>query len=226
MAPPMQSQIPQRRTTVSSPAIEARSPSPLALVAVAFGAAGFAFGAYFYIVPFQRKSAQVERLTRELAARPSARTGKVDLQSQDAAAREQSEMKVLQEQIGRELASVSPTITIGAHRMRVRLGDDLFDARGPYLTKTGQEAIQALGQLLGARAHRVVIAAPMGGANVPRWIRGQLPTPADLSGARAGNALKAAVKGGVRAEVVLAVIGTLAVEEPDAAPTLDFEIEP
>jgi hypothetical protein len=72
----------------------------------------------------------------------------------------------------------------------------------------------------------VLIAAPMGAASVPRWIRAQLPTPADLAAVRAGNALKAAVKGGMRAETVLAVIGSLTTDQPEATPTLDFEIEP
>jgi hypothetical protein len=133
-------------------------------------------------------------------------------------------------QIAEQLGAVAPAISLGPHRMLVRFTEEkLFDARGPYLTRAGQEAIQTLGQLLGVQVHRVVIAAPMGGAVPPRWIRPQLPTPADLSAARAGNALKAVVKGGVRAETVLAVIGTFAADSPDspdAIPSLDFEIEP
>jgi hypothetical protein len=60
---------------------------------------------------------------------------------------------------------------------------------------------------------------------VPRWIRPQYPTPGDLSAARTGNALRALVKGGVHTEVVLAVIGSLAPEDPDTPATLDFELE-
>lgn len=216
-----------RRHTASVP-VRLAPPASLATVAaLAFGAAGFGFGAFFYLVPFHRKAAQVERLTKELAQRPPANHRRVDLEAQNAAARAQAQMKALETKISEQLASAAPGITVGPQRMLVRFPDEkLFDARGPYLSKAGQETIQTLGQLLGAEVRRVVIAAPMGNATVPRWIRAQLPTPADLAAARAGTALKALVKGGVHAETVLAVIGTFTVQSPDAPPTLDFEIEP
>jgi flagellar motor protein MotB len=219
-------QSPSRRNTLSAPVSGGPGVSLLAAAALAFGAAGLGFGAFFYLVPYHRKIAQLDRLGKELAARPANRPH-VDVQGQDAGARAQSQMKALQTKIADQLAGAAPTVTPGAHRMLVRFSEEkLFDARGPYLTKAGQETIQTLGQLLGAQVHRVVIAAPMGGATVPRWIRAQLPTPADLSAARAGNALKAVVKGGVRAETVLAVIGTFTADQPDGTPTLDLEIEP
>jgi hypothetical protein len=215
-----------RRPTASVP-IDGPGISLLAMAALAVGAAGFGFGAFFYLVPYHRKAAQLDRANKELATRPPANRSHVDVQAQDAAARTQGQLKALQVRVADQLGAAAPAITIGPHRMLVRFSEEkLFDARGPYLTRAGQEALQTLGQLLGAQVHRVVIAAPMGGANVPRWIRAQLPTPADLAAARAGNALKAAVKGGVRAETVLAVIGSLTADQPDATPTLDFEIEP
>jgi len=102
--------------------------------------------------------------------------------------------------------------------------EKIFEARGPWLSRPGQESVQALGQLLADRAQRVVIAAPMGAGTVPRWVREQLPTPADLSAARAGNALKTLVKGGARARSVLAVVGALAPEQ-GGVPALELEIE-
>jgi hypothetical protein len=225
LVPPMEPS--PRRNTVSAPVSLASGVSPVSTVALALGVAGVAFGAFFYLVPFHHKAAQVDKLTRELASRPPANRPHVDVQGQDAAAREQSQMKALEEKIAEQLAAAAPAVSIGPHRMLVRFSEEkLFDARGPYLSKAGQEAIQTLGQLLGAQVHRVIIAAPMGGANVPRWIRSQLPTPADLSAARTGNALKAAVKGGARADTMLAVIGSLTMDRPDATPSLDFEIEP
>jgi hypothetical protein len=135
-------------------------------------------------------------------------------------------MKAVKARIDERLAGAGADVTIGAHRMLVRFAEDkIFNARGPWLSKSGQEAVESLGQLLGSRPRRVVIAAPMGGATVPRWIRAQLPTPADLSASRVGNVLRAVVKGGVRSETVLAVIGTLASDAPGVLPTLDFEIE-
>jgi flagellar motor protein MotB len=199
----------------------------LALVAaLAFGAAGFGFGTYFYAVPFHRNAAQLDRAQKELRARGDGAHPRVDLQSEDPAAHVVAQMKALQTQIEEKLAAAYPAVTLTATRMLVRFPEEkLFEARGPFLSKPGQESVQALGQLLADRAHRVVIAAPMGSGTVPRWVREQLPTPADLSAARAGNALRALVKGGVRAPSVLAVIGSLAPDE-GGPPVLEFEIEP
>jgi hypothetical protein len=202
--------------------------STLALVALAVGAAGFGFGAYFYAVPYHRKAAQLEQVSRELRTRTEAASRhRMDVQGEDVAARILAEMKALQAQIDQRLGSAGASVTLGPRRMLLRFPEEkVFESRGPWLSKPGQEALQTLAQLLGTRTHRLVIAAPMGSATVPRWIRGQLPTPADLSAARAGNALKAVVKGGVRAETVLAVIGTLTTDAAAAPATLDFEIEP
>jgi hypothetical protein len=204
----------------------ASPPSPLLIAALAFGAMGFGFGAYFYLVPFHRKAAQLESVSKELRARTEAARRRMDVQGEDAAARELATMRALQTQIDQSLATAGASVSIDKHRMVVQFPEDkVFDSRGPSLTRAGQETVQALGQLLGSRVRRVVIAAPMGKAAVPRWVRPQLPTPADLAAARTGNALKTLVKGGVRAETVLAVIGTV-VPDSDAPPSLDFEIEP
>jgi hypothetical protein len=221
-------QSPPRRPTVSAPVDDPLGPSALLVTALAFGVAGFSFGAYFYAVPFHRKAAQLEKVTRELAAKNQGNGHRgVDVQGQDAAARTLSQMKSLQGQIDEQLAGVGAKVTLGPHRMLVRFPEDkLFESRGPWLSKPGQEAMQTLGALLARRVHRVVIAAPMGNGTVPRWVRAQLPTPADLSAARAGSALKAVVKGGIGAETVLAVIGSLSTDDANAAPTLDFELEP
>jgi flagellar motor protein MotB len=197
----------------------------LVVAALAFGAAGFGFGAYFYLVPFQRKAAQLERAQKDLHARSEASRPRVDLLSEDPAARRQAEMKALQARIEEKLAAAYPAVTVTPTRMVVRFPEEkIFEARGPWLSKAGQESVLALGQLLAERIQRVVIAAPMGTGTVPRWVREQLPTPADLSAARAGNALKAVVKGGVHAPSVLAVVGSLTSEE-GGAPVLELEIE-
>ena len=194
------------------------------VAALAFGAAGFGFGAYFYLVPFQRKAAQLDRVQKELRARTEPARRRVALESEDPAARLQARMKSLGTQIEEKLSSATPTVTPGAGRLVVRFPEEkIFEARGPWLSKPGQEAVQSLGQLLASQAHRVVIAAPMGSGTVPRWIKSQLPTPADLSAARAGNALKSLVKGGVQAPEVLAVVGSLG--ETEGAPVLELEIE-
>jgi hypothetical protein len=199
--------------------------STAVVAALAFGAAGFGFGAYFYLVPFQRKAVQLELAQRELRARGDSPRSRVGVQSEDPAVRVQANMKSLQGQIEEKLAAAYPAVTLSPTRLVVRFPEEkLFEARGPWLSKPGQESVQALGQLLADRVHRVVIAAPMGSGTVPRWIREQLPTPADLSAARAGNALKAVVKGGVRAPSVLAVVGSLTAEE-GGGPALEFEIE-
>ena len=203
--------------------------SALMVAVLAFGAAGFGFGAYFYLVPYHRKAALVERLSRELRARGAEPRlpAPPPVAADPAAARAQGAMKALEAEIGQRLASAGVTVTVGPQRLVVRLPEDkTFDARGPYLSKGGQETVEALGTILGTRVHRVVVAAPMGGATVPRWVRAQLPTPADLSAARAGNALKPLLKGGVRAEAVLAVVGSLVADDATPLPTLDFEIEP
>lgn len=218
--------LPNGRLAAPPPAADPRGVSTLAVLALAFGAAGFGFGAYFYLVPYQNRSVQVIRLTRELqqaSARPVAPRSPADQQAEQARA----QMKALQADVEEKLGPAGATVTAGPHRLQVRFPEDrLFDARGPYLTKPGQETLQALGGVLAARAQRVVIVAPMGGATVPRWIRAELPTPADLSAARAGTALKTLVKGGVRAPTVFAVIGSLANDDPNAPATLDVEIEP
>jgi flagellar motor protein MotB len=199
--------------------------STLVVAALAFGAAGFGFGAYFYLVPFHRKAAQLDRAQKELRARADSPRPRVDVLSEDPAASRQTEMKSLQARIEEKLAAAYPRVTVAPTRMVVRFPEEkIFQARGPWLSKPGQESVQALGQLLAGRARRVVIAAPMGTGSVPRWVREQLPTPADLSAARAGNALKIVVKGGARAPSVLAVVGALAPEE-GGAPVLEFEIE-
>jgi flagellar motor protein MotB len=220
-------QQPNRRPTVPAPILDQPGGLPLLMVAaLAVGAAGFGFGAYFYAVPFHRKAAQLERAQKELAARPLARR-RVDVQGEDVAARTAAQLKALEAQVRQQLDAAGATVTVGANRLVVRFTDEkLWDAHGPKLATAGQEAVQALGGLLGPRVHRVVISAPMGNAIVPRWVKGLLPTPADLSAARAGNALKAAVKGGARAETVLAVVGTLALPDTEGSPSLDFEIEP
>jgi hypothetical protein len=218
---------PIRRPAASRDPREDQAVSTALAVALAIGAAGFGFGAYFYAVPFKRKAAQLEHAQKELRARAEPPRPRMDVQGEDAATRLQSMMKSLQTEIEGKLGSVSPAITLGPIRMLVRFPEEkLFDSRGPWFSKAGQDAIQALGQILGTRCHRVVIAAPMGAGTVPRWVRPQLPTPADLSAARAGSALKALVKGGVRAETVLAVIGTVTADDAAGTPTLDFEVEP
>jgi hypothetical protein len=205
---------------------EAQGASLALVLALAFGAAGFGFGAFFYLVPFHRKAAQLTQAQKELRARAEVRP-RMDVQGQDAAERLQSAMKSLQSQVEEKVGSAGAVVTLGPTRMLVRFPEEkLFDSRGPWFNKVGQDAVQTLGQVLGARVHRVVIAAPMGAGTVPRWVRPQLPTPADLSAARTGTALKALVKGGVRAETVLAVIGTVTADDAVGTPTLDFEIEP
>jgi len=199
--------------------------STLALVALAFGAAGFGFGTYFYLVPFQRKAAQLDRAQKELRARGESSRPRVDVRSEDPTARREADMKALQARIEEKLAAAYPSVTVAHARMVVRFPEEkIFEARGPWLSRPGQESVQALGQLLADRAQRVVIAAPMGAGTVPRWVREQLPTPADLSAARAGNALKTLVKGGARARSVLAVVGALAPEQ-GGVPALELEIE-
>jgi hypothetical protein len=198
------------------------------VAALAIGAAGFGFGSFFYIVPYRRTTALLDKAQKELRARPepSARR-RVDVEHEDTAARIRAEMQALKTAVEAQLAAAGATVTVGSTRMIVRFPEDkIFEARGPWLSKPGQELVQQLGGLLAGHSHRVVISAPMGNGTVPRWIKGQLPTPADLSAARAGNALKSAVKGGVQADVVLAVVGSLAAADPAAPPTLEFEIEP
>jgi hypothetical protein len=213
-----------------SPSLAALSieglPPLLLVAALAFGAAGFGFGAYFYLVPFQRKATQLDRAQKELKARAEGLRGRVDVKSEDPAVRLQAQMASLKTEIEEKLAAAYPTVAVAPARMVVRFPEEkIFESRGPWLSKPGQESVQALGQLLGDRVKRVVVAAPMGTGTVPRWVRDQLPTPADLAAARSGNALKAVVKGGVRAPSVLAVIGALTGEE-GGVPVLEFEIEP
>jgi flagellar motor protein MotB len=194
------------------------------VAALAFGAAGFGFGAYFYLVPFQRKAAQLDRVQKELRARTEKPRLCVSLESENITAHLEARVKSLGAQIQYQLSTATPTVTPGGTRLVVRFPEEkIFEARGPWLSKPGQQAVQSLGQLLASQAHRVVIAAPMGSGTVPRWIRGQLPTPADLSAARAGNALKSLVKGGVQAPAVLAVVGSLG--EAEGPPVLELEIE-
>jgi len=210
-----------------TPSDQPQGLSTLLVAALAFGAAGFGFGSYFYFVPFQRKAAQLDRVQKELRARSEPRP-RMDVRSEDAATRARNAMKSFKTEVEARLATAGATVILGPTRMIVRFPEErIFEARGPWLSKPGQELVQELGGILGARAHRVVIAAPMGNGTVPRWVKAQLPTPADLSAARAGNALKLLVKGGIRAEVVLAVVGSLQAEAGvEGAPTLDFEIEP
>jgi hypothetical protein len=211
------------------PSAQPQGLSTVLLAALAVGAAGFGFGSFFYAVPYRRTVAQLDKVQKELRSRPepSARRH-VDVEAEDVAARHQAEMKALKATIDEKLPAAGATVNIGTHRMLVSLPEDkIFEARGPWLSKSGQELVQQLGGLLAGHSHRVVISAPMGSGTVPRWIKAQLPTPADLSAARAGNALKSAVKGGVRADIVLAVVGALAAENGvEGAPTLNFEIEP
>lgn len=226
------------------PSARHRTSSWLSLGALALGAAGVGFAVYVYAVPYQRLAVELKRRSGELrsvASEAEARRMELDRLRSDLKevqgarnqhlteeGRARSDLKVIKTQLEERLAGAKVQVHLEARRMLVRFPEEtLFEARGPWFTRAGQEAIETFARTVGDRAGRVLVAAPMGGEAVPRWVRAQYPTPADLSAARAGNALRALAKAGVRADSTLAVIGLLAgPDEANAPATLDIELEP
>src|SRR5207247_5089130 len=115
LVPPMPS---PRRFEISG--VDARGLSTLLMAVLAFGAAGFGFGAYFYLVPYHRKSAQLDRLTKEARARSEASRPRMELLRDDADARLQAQLQSLQGPIEARLAGAGATVTVGRHRLLVR----------------------------------------------------------------------------------------------------------
>lgn len=212
--------------------------------ALALAAAGVGFGAYTYFVPYQRQLTELKRRSGELRAvstENEVRRKEVDRLKHDYSevqgarnerlsveGRIRSDLKVLKAQIEERLAPTGVQVVLSARRMMIRFSEDaIFDARGPVIHKAGQEALQALAEMLGDRTARLIISAPTGGVALARWVRVQFPTAADLSAARTGNTLKALAKAGIRADSALAVIGLMAApEDPSTPATLEIEIEP
>ncbi len=213
------------------------------LVGLALAAAGVGFAGYVYGVPYQRLLTELKRRASELrAAGTAAEAGRKEVErlkqdlaevrgarnmSLGAEGRIRSDLKLIKTQVEQRLPA-GVAVVLEPRRMLIRFHEDaVFEARGPRLAKTGHEALTTLAEILADKASRLLIAAPMGGASPPRWVRAQFPSDADLSAARAVAALTALANAGVQAEAALAVVGSLAApKNPDAPATLDIEVEP
>jgi flagellar motor protein MotB len=219
-----------------------RAGVPVVVLGVAaLAAASVGFSTFLFLGPYQSVTSDLKRRSGELRAFQSeaeARAKEINRLRHDmvevqgasgdivtAEGRLRYELKRLKADLEQRLGPTGAIVTAGPRRVLVQFPEEaVFDARGPWLSKAGQDALQALAQVVGDRVRRVMIAAPLGSATVPRWVRPQYPMPGDLSAARAGNALRALVKDGVHAEEVLAVVGTLETGNDEAA-TLGVELE-
>lgn len=214
------------------------------LGALALASAGLGFGGYIYAGPYQKAATDLKRCAGDvMTARAEAASQQMELNrlkedlsdargssnpSVTAEHRRRSELRLLKADVESRLAAAPFKMTVTPTRLRLRFPEDnLFEARGPAVSAAGQQVMSTLAAILKARpTTRILIAAPMHGAQVPRWTRAQYPTAADLSAARSGAALRHLVRAGVRSKTMLAVIGTLTdADEAAGAPTLEFEIE-
>src|SRR5688572_14473284 len=112
--------VPRMRPT---PTDQPQGLSTLLVAAMAFGAAGFGFGSYFYFVPFQRKAAQLDRAQKELRARSEPRP-RMDVRAEDAATRTQNTMKSLKAAVDEKLSAAGATVTLGPARMVISFPED------------------------------------------------------------------------------------------------------
>ncbi len=215
----------------------------LALGGLASAAAGVGFAGYVYFAPYQRvltqlkrqgadltaartaleaKTKEVERLKEDLTEVRGARNQRLSVEG-----RTRVELKLIKGQIEEKLAPAGVKVTMEARRMVIRFPEDaVFQGRGALLGEPGLKAVQLVAQAVGDKAGRVLVAAPMGGTAVARWVRGDFPTAADLSAARSGNVLRELVKAGLRAPSTIAVIGsTTGPEAANEHATLDIEVD-
>jgi hypothetical protein len=221
-------------TSAEFAAIEDRGSRAL-VVALALAAAVGGFAGYLYLVPFRGARAELKRREAELRAAQTAvevsRQELVRLRPEVQGTPGQDAGDLALRRLKAELAQrlTGAQLILARHHLLVRFAEEAaFESRGPWLSKSGLGAVQTVAQALGGRAHRVLVAAPMGSSPVPRWVRDRLllETPGDLSAARAGNTMRALVKAGLRTEAVLTVVGSLSADEPGAPATLELELEP
>jgi flagellar motor protein MotB len=215
-----------------------------AVVGLGLGAAGIGFAGYVYFVPYRHMLIDLKRRSGELRAlRTTAEASQKELdrvkvdfaevqgarnQRLTAEGRVRTDLKLMKTELEQRLGGAGVTVTLEPHKLVAALPEDaVFDARGPVLTRQGQDAIRAVAEVIGDKAARLLVAAPMGGVPLARWVRAQFPTPGDLSAARVGNVLKALARDGAQAQNILAVVGTVApAADADKPATLEFELEP
>jgi hypothetical protein len=207
----------------------------------ALGAAGVGFGLYIYAVPWKAAQNELKRRTGELrSARNEALARGKELQqlereleeirsstSTTAEGRRRTELRVIRAAIENRLRGSKAVLSSTAHVLHLRFPEDeLFDARGPALSRDGQGRLQALAELLTNRTVAVRVSAPMGGGLPPKWARGEFPSGADFSTARARAGLRAMLRAGLDSAVGFAVVGGGGPTGEEGSPSLDIEIEP
>jgi flagellar motor protein MotB len=212
----------------------------LHIAAIGVGAAGLGFGLYVHQVPFRGLQGELKRRAMELKTlRNEAERAKLEIERlrgdvRDANRARQAkpthdrrpEVVALRLLLEERLKGVEVTVVGDRGRVRVRFPEnDLFDARGPVITREGQERLRELGRLVAGHALLVRISAPLGNAAVARWTKAQFRNPTDFSVARVRNALRALERSGLPDDVLVGVIAATS-PEGQAAATLDVEIEP
>jgi flagellar motor protein MotB len=205
------------------------------------GSAGVGFGLFLYVVPLKRQQAEIKRRTFELRSvknESSARLKELEYLKKEFEeirfaqpvaedGRRKTEMRVLKAALEDRLKDAGAVVKVGPRAVRVRFTEDqIFDGHGPTLSRDGQARLQALAEIVAPRATSVLISAPMGTAQPPKWVRTDFPSAADFSTARARGVLRVLLRAGVRADVAFAVVGGGGPSGDVEAPTLDVEIEP
>jgi flagellar motor protein MotB len=214
----------------------------LHVAALGVAAAGVGFGVYVHQVPFRGLQTELKRRAGELKSlrneadrarteirrlRGEAREAQAAVRSQTTQGDRRPELTVLRARIEEKIKDAEISVLPGRGLLRVRFREkDLFDARGPVITRDGQGRLQVLAQLVADRAAQVRVSAPMGTVAPPRWTRAQFPSVTDLSVARVRNAIRLLGRGGVKPETMLGVIGVGSGGDAEAEATLDIEIEP
>lgn len=217
------------------------SPNELmTLIAIAVGAAGIGFGGFLYAVPYSRVVRELKRREGEVlsdqaelsAQRRELEQIKHDLvqtrgPANSAEVQWRSSFKVISANILEKLADAHVTVALDGRRMLVSFPEDsLFEGHGPSLTRPGQAAIETVAQLVGDRAGRMLVSAPMGAARVPRWAQEQYPTPAEFSAARVKSVVRVLTRHGADTGSVWGVTAAGPSNTATGTPTLDIEVQP
>lgn len=212
----------------------------LHIAALGLGAAGLGFGLYVHQVAFRGLQGELRRRNAELkslhneADRAKLQIERLRGDLRDAARAREAKpthdrrpgVVALRMLLEERCKGAQVTLLGDRGRVRVRFQEnDVFDARGPVLSRDGQERLSQLGQLVVGQALLVRVSAPLGEAAVARWTRTLFRDPTDLSVARVRNALRVFERSGLPEGVLVGVIATAAPDAQHAA-TLDVEIEP
>lgn len=208
------------------------------LMALALAAAAIGFAGFTYAVPYTRVSRELKRRSGELLAEraeASAKRSELAAIKRDLAGSGgdanaegiwRTDLKVTASTVEQRLAGSGAKVTVDGRTLHVSFPEDaLFDGRGPWLSKSGQAAIESIADVLARQAGRILVAAPMGGGRPPRWVADKFPSAGEMAAERVRTMVRALAKANPPAGTVWGV--TLGAVGPEnSSPTLELEIQP